>query len=81
MATHSCIPAWEIPGKRSLESYSPWGCKRVGLSEFTVIDFGSIQDNTPSLLLNNNFPPLKNINSKLYQKINKKLVVVYLNII
>ena len=75
---YSCM---EIPGKRSLESYSPWGCKRVGLSEFTVIDFGSIQDNTPSLLLNNNFPPLKNINSKLYQKINKKLVVVYLNII
>ena len=30
MATHSRILAWKIPGQRSLASYSPWGCKRVG---------------------------------------------------
>ena len=31
MATHSSIPAWEIPGQgqRSLAGYSPWGCRRV----------------------------------------------------
>ena len=28
MATHSCIPAYEIPW--SLACYSPWGCKQVG---------------------------------------------------
>ena len=28
MATHSSIPAWEIP--RTEEPDSPWGCKRVG---------------------------------------------------
>ena len=28
MATHSNTLTWEIPW--SLESYSPWGCKRVG---------------------------------------------------
>ena len=29
MATHSSILAWEIPWKRSLVGYSPWGHKRV----------------------------------------------------
>ena len=29
MATHSNILAWEIPSKRSLAGYSPWG-RRVG---------------------------------------------------
>ena len=29
MATHSSILPWEIPWKRSLARYSPWGCKRV----------------------------------------------------
>ena len=27
MATHSKIPAWRIPGERSLAGYSPWGHK------------------------------------------------------
>ena len=26
-ATHSSILAWETPGQRSLEGYSPWGYK------------------------------------------------------
>ena len=30
MATHSSILAWKSHGQRSLVSYSPWGCKRVG---------------------------------------------------
>ena len=30
MATHSSVLAWEIPRKKSLEGYSPWGHKRVG---------------------------------------------------
>ena len=25
--THSSILAWEIHGERSLEGYSPWGCR------------------------------------------------------
>ena len=25
MATHSCIPAWRIPGQMSVAGYSPWG--------------------------------------------------------
>ena len=32
MATHSNILAWEIHGQRSLESYSPWGCKELDTS-------------------------------------------------
>jgi len=31
MATHSSIPAWEIPWMRSLMGCSPWGRKRVRL--------------------------------------------------
>ena len=27
MATHFNIPAWKIHGQRSLEGYSPWGCR------------------------------------------------------
>ena len=27
MATHSSILAWKCHGQRSLEGYSPWGCK------------------------------------------------------
>ena len=30
MATHSSILAWKSHGQRSLVSYRPWGCKRVG---------------------------------------------------
>ena len=26
-ATHSSIVAWKINGQRSLEGYSPWGCR------------------------------------------------------
>ena len=29
-AVHYSVLAWEIPWKRSLVGYSPWGCKRVG---------------------------------------------------
>ena len=29
MATHSSIPAWEIPWTEEPGGCSPWGCKRV----------------------------------------------------
>ena len=32
MPTHSNILAWEIHGQRSLEGYSPWGCKELDTS-------------------------------------------------
>ena len=32
MPTHSSILAWEIHGQRSLEGYSPWGCKELDTS-------------------------------------------------
>ena len=35
MATHSSILAWEIPGQRSLGSYSPWGHKEWDTTEHT----------------------------------------------
>ena len=35
MATHSSILAWRIPWKRSLEGYSPWGCKELVMIEVT----------------------------------------------
>ena len=33
MATHSSILTWKIPWKRSLEGYSPWGCKESATIE------------------------------------------------
>ena len=33
MATHSCILAGESHGQRSLEGYSPWGCKDLDITE------------------------------------------------
>ena len=37
MATHSSIPAWRIPGERSLAGYSPWAHKsRTWLSDLTT---------------------------------------------
>ena len=35
MATRSSIPAWEIPGQRSLAGYSPWSCKESDTTEHT----------------------------------------------
>ena len=35
MATHSSIPAWRPHGQRSLEGYSPWGCKESDMTEVT----------------------------------------------
>ena len=32
VATHSSIPAWKIPWKRSLVGYSPWSQQESGLS-------------------------------------------------
>ena len=32
MATYSRIPAWEIPWKRNLVNYSPWGLKEAGIT-------------------------------------------------
>ena len=29
MATHSCIPVWEIPWMEGVASYSPRGCKEL----------------------------------------------------
>ena len=33
MATRSSILAWEMPEQRSLEGYSPWGCKELDTTE------------------------------------------------
>ena len=33
MATHSSVPAWRPHGQRSLEGYSPWGCKESDTTE------------------------------------------------
>ena len=38
MATDSSILAWEIPGQRSLEGYSPWGREKSDRSEHTQMD-------------------------------------------
>ena len=32
MATYFSILAWRICGHRSLEGYSPWGCKELDLT-------------------------------------------------
>ena len=32
MATHSSILAWEIPWTEEPGSYSPWGCKELGMT-------------------------------------------------
>ena len=32
-ATHSSVPAWEIPEQRSLVGYSPWGHKESDKTE------------------------------------------------
>ena len=33
MTTHSSILAWEIPPRRSLAGYSPWGRKELDTTE------------------------------------------------
>ena len=33
MATHSSIPAWEIPWTKGLVSYNPWGHKESDTTE------------------------------------------------
>ena len=33
MATHSSILAWKSQGQRSLEGYSPWGCKESDMTD------------------------------------------------
>ena len=35
MTTHSSILTWKSHGQRSLESYSPWGCKESDVTEAT----------------------------------------------
>ena len=37
MATHSSILAWEIPWRRSLVGYSPWGLKESDTTEPTQL--------------------------------------------
>ena len=32
LATHSSIFAWEIPWRRSLAGYSPWGCEESDMT-------------------------------------------------
>ena len=39
MATHSSILAWRIHGQRSLEGYSPWGCKESDTNEQLTLLF------------------------------------------
>jgi len=38
MATHSSILAWKIPWTRSLEGYSPWGCKESDTAQLSESD-------------------------------------------
>ena len=33
MATHSSIPAWEIPWTEARGGYSPWGCQELDMTE------------------------------------------------
>ena len=33
MATHSSVPAWDIPRTRSLAGYCPKGCKELDMTE------------------------------------------------
>ena len=33
MATHSSIPAWDIPQTEEPAGYSPWGFKELGTTE------------------------------------------------
>ena len=35
MATHSAVPAWEIPGTEELVGYNPWGHKESDTTEHT----------------------------------------------
>ena len=35
MAAHSSILAWRIHGQRSQAGYSPWGCKKLDITEVT----------------------------------------------
>ena len=55
MATHSSIPAWEIPRTRRLVGCSPWGRKRVGrdlaAKEKQQQKVASIQNYRPSCLV------------------------------
>ena len=45
MATGSSFLAWEIPGQRSLEGCSPWGCEESDRTEHTQMDVSqSAQD-------------------------------------
>ena len=37
-ATHSSILAGEFHGQRSLESYSPWGCKELDMFVYCIIN-------------------------------------------
>ena len=42
VATHSSIPAWRTRRQRSLASYSPWGCKTVGLDLATELSLSQV---------------------------------------
>ena len=33
MATHSSIPAWEIPWTEARGGYSPWDCQELDMTE------------------------------------------------
>ena len=33
MATHSSVPAWRTAGQQSLDSYNPWGHKKLDTTE------------------------------------------------
>ena len=39
MATHSNILAQKILGQRSLEGYTPWGCKKLDKTDNTHISY------------------------------------------
>ena len=39
MATHSSILPWKNPWQKSLEGYSPWGCKEWDMTDWLTVHF------------------------------------------
>ena len=56
MATHSSIPAWKIPRKRSLVGYRPQGLKERGMT-------GRLSSTQPTLISDSQVAPLPPLSS------------------
>ena len=57
MATYSSILAWKIHGQRSLEGYSPWGCKESDITEPVSLTNSPLKVCFHSVLNNINLRP------------------------